>query len=219
MGYQESKKDSDPRVDHFSNGAWSSRESLCVCANSDGDEAYGDDDTGTSDEQLIRKALGMEDSEEEDGNASMMLDEQALHELVARELTGDSTNDNDSVIISLPETSDGTGMDMTPPLPPERQRHLTGRCPTILYLSCDPETLSDYQCLVRKQIELFEANENDVMAGAQGRNKPIVLGQVRMCRRRRWRRVVMTLQQRLTAAGFALQTGWDSLPALCLRAT
>ena len=30
----------------------------------------------------------------------------------------------------------------------------------------------------RKQIELFEAKQEDVDAGAQGRNKPIILGQV-----------------------------------------
>ena len=31
--------------------------------------------------------------------------------------------------------------------------------------------------LVRKNVELFEANEEDVASNAQGRNKPIVLGQ------------------------------------------
>jgi hypothetical protein len=46
---------------------------------------------------------------------------------------------------------------------------------------------------------LVEANENDVMAGAQGQ-----------------------IKQRLTLAGIAVQTGWDffSLPVLlCIRAT
>ena len=32
--------------------------------------------------------------------------------------------------------------------------------------------------LVRKNVELFEAKEDDVASNAQGRNKPIVLGQV-----------------------------------------
>eukprot|EP00542_Grammatophora_oceanica_P000749 CAMPEP_0194069964 /NCGR_PEP_ID=MMETSP0009_2-20130614/87923_1 /TAXON_ID=210454 /ORGANISM="Grammatophora oceanica, Strain CCMP 410" /LENGTH=167 /DNA_ID=CAMNT_0038723193 /DNA_START=36 /DNA_END=539 /DNA_ORIENTATION=- len=45
-------------------------------------------------------------------------------------------------------------------------------------MSCDDDSLSDYQCLVRKQIELFEAAPADVASNAQGRNKPIVLGQV-----------------------------------------
>lgn len=75
---------------------------------------------------------------------------------------------------SLPTAVSLSGSKRGPP----RQTGLTRRCPTILYLSCDPEHLSQYQCLVRKQIELFEANETDVEAGAQGRNKPIVLGQV-----------------------------------------
>jgi hypothetical protein len=38
--------------------------------------------------------------------------------------------------------------------------------------------VSKYQCLVRKQIHFFEATDADVRSTAQGRNKPIVLGQV-----------------------------------------
>ena len=34
---------------------------------------------------------------------------------------------------------------------------VTGRPPVLLYLSCDPDSLTPYQVLVRKQIELFEA--------------------------------------------------------------
>jgi hypothetical protein len=55
---------------------------------------------------------------------------------------------------------------------------ITGRPSSILYLSCDADSLSAYQCLVRKQIELFEAVKDDVETNAQGRNRPIVLGQV-----------------------------------------
>ena len=29
--------------------------------------------------------------------------------------------------------------------------------PIIVYMECDEESLSDYQCLLRKQIEMFEA--------------------------------------------------------------
>ncbi|CAJ1966260.1 unnamed protein product [Cylindrotheca closterium] len=50
--------------------------------------------------------------------------------------------------------------------------------PTVVFMECDRESLSDYQCLLRKQIELFEASAQDVQWNAQGRNKPIVLGQV-----------------------------------------
>jgi hypothetical protein len=55
---------------------------------------------------------------------------------------------------------------------------LTGRQPVPLYLDCDEDTLSEYQCLLRKQIELFEATAHDVRGNAQGRNTPILLGQV-----------------------------------------
>lgn len=55
---------------------------------------------------------------------------------------------------------------------------LTNRSPVLLYMSCDDDSLSGYQCLVRRQVELFEARSDDVESNAQGRNKPIVLGQV-----------------------------------------
>ena len=45
-------------------------------------------------------------------------------------------------------------------------------------MPCDDESLSEYQCLVRQQIEIFEAGLAEVESNAKGRNKPIVLGQV-----------------------------------------
>mmetsp|Transcript_22123 Transcript_22123/g.28625 ORF Transcript_22123/g.28625 Transcript_22123/m.28625 type:complete len:215 (-) Transcript_22123:287-931(-) len=59
-----------------------------------------------------------------------------------------------------------------------KSRPLTGRPPTKLYLTCDHDAFSAYQILVRQNIELFEADEKDVLSNAQGRNNPIVLGQV-----------------------------------------
>jgi hypothetical protein len=53
----------------------------------------------------------------------------------------------------------------------------TGRT-LSLFLSVDEDNLSTYQCLVRKQIELFEATQGELEANAQGRNKPILQGQV-----------------------------------------
>jgi hypothetical protein len=45
-------------------------------------------------------------------------------------------------------------------------------------LPSDRETLSEYQCLLREQIVFFEATVDDIEATAQGRNKPIKVGQV-----------------------------------------
>lgn len=50
--------------------------------------------------------------------------------------------------------------------------------PLPIYMEYDEETLTEYQCLLRKQIELFEAGPEDIKASAQGRNNPILLGQV-----------------------------------------
>ena len=54
----------------------------------------------------------------------------------------------------------------------------SGRDPVLMVMPADKETLSSYQCFIRKHIEFFEATAQDVKRGAQGRNKPIVLGQV-----------------------------------------
>ena len=48
----------------------------------------------------------------------------------------------------------------------------------MLFMGCDTESLSEYQCLVRQQIEMFEAGVNDLESSTKGRNKPIILGQV-----------------------------------------
>jgi hypothetical protein len=47
-----------------------------------------------------------------------------------------------------------------------------------LFMSCDHESLSEYQCLIRKQIELFCATNSDIELTVQGRNRHIEAGQV-----------------------------------------
>jgi hypothetical protein len=47
-----------------------------------------------------------------------------------------------------------------------------------LALSCDDEQLSEYQILVRKQLEIFEALQEDVESNTQGRKRQVALGQV-----------------------------------------
>ena len=55
---------------------------------------------------------------------------------------------------------------------------LTNRSAMPLYLEQDEDNLTDYQILLRKQIELFEAGPDDIRGTAQGRNTKILLGQV-----------------------------------------
>lgn len=50
--------------------------------------------------------------------------------------------------------------------------------PTTLYVDGDEETLTSYQCLLRKQLEIFEAEPKDVRSTAQGRSASIVIGQI-----------------------------------------
>jgi len=59
---------------------------------------------------------------------------------------------------------------------PERK---DGSFPVVLYQENDEHKLTAYQCLIRKQLELFEADEDDVRCSTrQGRTAPIKLGQV-----------------------------------------
>jgi 3-dehydroquinate dehydratase len=55
---------------------------------------------------------------------------------------------------------------------------LTNRSAVPLYLDYDEQALSEYQCVLRKQIELFETRPEDIQGNAQGRNTPIYIGQV-----------------------------------------
>jgi hypothetical protein len=55
---------------------------------------------------------------------------------------------------------------------------LTNRPSIALALDSDEDNLSRYQCLARKQIELFETTDKDIAGKAQGRNTPIIVGQV-----------------------------------------
>ena len=49
---------------------------------------------------------------------------------------------------------------------------------TLLSLDTDRNTLTQYQCVLRQQIYFFQASTFDVQASAQGRNRPIRLGQI-----------------------------------------
>ena len=73
-----------------------------------------------------------------------------------------------------PPVQHGAARAAEPLLPPRPN----GTRSKLLYVPTDDSSVNAYQCFARKQIELFEATQDDVNAGAQGRNKPIVLGQV-----------------------------------------
>lgn len=72
----------------------------------------------------------------------------------------------------------GIPNNFTPSSLPAFTPQLTGRPAVPLSIEADQRTLSEFQRLVRKHIELFEAKQEDVESNAQGRNRPIVLGQV-----------------------------------------
>jgi hypothetical protein len=59
-----------------------------------------------------------------------------------------------------------------------RNEGLANRSAVPLYLDYDDQALSEYQCLLRKQVELFETRPEDIQGNAQGRNTPIYIGQV-----------------------------------------
>lgn len=61
--------------------------------------------------------------------------------------------------------------------PQPSSRRVCGRF-FMLYIESDERSLSSYQCLARKQIELFESTPEEAGTNAQGRNKPINPGQV-----------------------------------------
>ena len=86
-----------------------------------------------------------------------------------------------SMAVETGSPSVGHPQAVSPETLSSKEYTMTGRPAFTLYLSCDsrdPALFSEYQQLVRKQIEVFEADPEQVTAVAQGRNKPIVLGQV-----------------------------------------
>ena len=72
----------------------------------------------------------------------------------------------------------GASIARRPHVPPSHHVDNSGTKRILLYVPSDDESLSPYQCFSRQNIELFEAQPVDVQTGAQGRNKPVKLGQV-----------------------------------------
>jgi hypothetical protein len=64
-------------------------------------------------------------------------------------------------------------------MPPDMTHTGRTKSPSIsLGLSVDGEHLSEYQILIRKQLEVFEAQQDDAESNTQGRKKSVTLGQV-----------------------------------------
>jgi hypothetical protein len=85
--------------------------------------------------------------------------------------TTDSNGAGTAILPPVVQQESSTSSDALSGVVPDR--------PAIpLSMSCDDQSLSSYQCLVRQQVELFQATQHDIDANAQGRNRPIVLGQV-----------------------------------------
>ncbi|CAB9506777.1 expressed unknown protein [Seminavis robusta] len=78
-------------------------------------------------------------------------------------------------VASLPGATAAIGQqqeqELGPPAPSDSES-------ILLYTSNDDTKISPYQCLARQQLEFFVVGQDDLEAGAQGRNRPIVLGQV-----------------------------------------
>ena len=75
---------------------------------------------------------------------------------------------------TAPEPEENTDTVKEIQMPPETYRVKV----VPMYLDYDSVLLTEYQCLMRQQIELFEASPIDVRGSAQGRHSRIQLGQV-----------------------------------------
>lgn len=98
---------------------------------------------------------------------------------------GSSVSSNQAVVLqgNTPLSTSGPTGAASAPLPGQSTQHE----PVVAYLERDAHSLSEYQCLVRKQIEFFAASAEDASSNAQGRNKKIVYDQVGIrCRHCAW---------------------------------
>ncbi|CAB9529424.1 expressed unknown protein [Seminavis robusta] len=73
-------------------------------------------------------------------------------------------------------TEPSSKMNLSPVTTPSESSTSSSNNSKLLSMACDEESLTPYQCLARKQIEIFAAEKKDV--DAKGRNRSIVQGQV-----------------------------------------
>jgi len=91
---------------------------------------------------------------------------------------GSAANCQDHQVSSTPQQEGSSSSESSAPQSHDKKlpQEESGRI--LVALSSDSGMLSEYQCYLRKQIYFFEAGISDLEASAQGRNKPIKLGQV-----------------------------------------
>lgn len=88
-----------------------------------------------------------------------------------------------SAVVGVPQTQDPkfprTNPVLTPQVAHTQEVAMAPDADCVpLALETDRATLSEYQCLIREQIDLFAAKQADIDCSAQGRNRPIVIDQV-----------------------------------------
>ena len=98
----------------------------------------------------------------------------ALQQLMLQQQGGPVDMNAACMMMAMP----GMPMSMMGKMPNMSLVAITKSPAMSLRLSFDDEHLSEYQILVRKQLEVFEAQQDDVQSNTQGRKKSVTLGQV-----------------------------------------
>jgi hypothetical protein len=103
--------------------------------------------------------------------AALGADSRLFHQLTAASMA--RTNQRG---VAQSETAHSTKTKAAASVDPSKKTAPSRRA--LLFMGCDEDSLSEYQCLIRSQMELFEATEAEATCSVQGRNKQIIPGQV-----------------------------------------
>jgi hypothetical protein len=105
-------------------------------------------------------------------------EKQLTHNKGENVILDSSSSEGEDDMKSFPVKSPSCGLTHQELYAREKKEDEGGTTYPLLSVPSDNRYLSEYQCLVRKQIELFEVGSDELGSNAQGRNKPIVAGQV-----------------------------------------
>jgi hypothetical protein len=115
------------------------------------------------------------------GNASALGMLPSPSALLASQWMGRFGDDSRTTSTNTTSNNGGGGIVMDPRFMQMTAPTISGRASRgaiTLFMQCDTDSLSEYQCLIRQQIELFEADKSEAASSVQGRNKQILEGQV-----------------------------------------